>query len=96
MQAIYNTQECMNVFGVDQGFHNMLLYHSVLAKYMNVVIMPQGEGPVNNLGGFFGEKKLLRAYLHQWKILRGQSPFQYVYNWNGEISSVVHQLDRFM
>ena len=95
LKSIYDTQQCMSMFGVDQAFHNVLLYQGVLDKYMKVVTMPQGEGPVNNLGGFFGEKKLLRAYLNQWKVLRGQSPYQYVHNWNGEISSVVHQLDRF-
>jgi hypothetical protein len=82
--------------GVDQGFHNAILYTGILSKYLDIRIFPQGEGPVNVLGGFFGEKKLLRAHLKDWKIIRGEAPFKYVYNWNGELSPVVHQLDRFM
>lgn len=63
---------------------------------MRVKVFQQGEGPVNTIGGFFGEKKILRALLSEWKILRGESPFKYVHNWNGEISPVVHQLDRYL
>lgn len=82
--------------GVDQGFHNWLLYSGILNKYMDVKIYQQGEGMVNTLGGFYGEKKLLRAALSEWKVLRGESPYKYVYNWNGDRSPVVHQIDRFL
>lgn len=82
--------------GVDQAFHNYLLYTGMLGQYMSLRVFPQGEGPVNNLGGFFGEAKLLRASLEEWRILRGEEGYKYVYNWNGEISSVVHQLDRYL
>jgi len=56
----------------------------------------QGEGPVNIVGGFYGDDQILRKSLTEWRILRGEGKFKYVYNWNGEISPVVHQLDRFL
>lgn len=100
MRGMYNEtlpddRNCLR-FGVDQGFHNVLLYNNVFSKFLDVKLFPQGEGPANIVGGFFGEKKLLRAYLSEWKILRGEAPYKYVYNWNGEISPIVHQLDRFL
>jgi hypothetical protein len=73
-----------------------MLYSGILSKFLEVKLFPQGEGPVNIVGGFHGDKKLLRALLSEWKVLRGESPYKYVYNWNGEISPVVHQLERFM
>lgn len=82
--------------GVDQTFHNYLLYAGEFHQIMRVKVFPQGEGPVNTLGGFFGDAKILRASLAEWKILRGEEAFKYIYNWNGEISSVVHQLDRYL
>jgi hypothetical protein len=93
--ATIDNKQCLS-FGVDQGFHNVLLYAHILSKYLDVRVIPQGEGPVNNIGGYFGEKKLLRAYLSEWKILRGETPFKYIYNWNGELSPVVHGLDRYL
>ena len=56
----------------------------------------QGEGPVNAVGGFSGDDLILRKSLSDWRLLRGEGKFKYVYNWNGEISPVVHQLDRFL
>jgi hypothetical protein len=82
--------------GVDQAFHNFLLDTGAFGQLMTVKLFPQGEGPVNTVGGFYGDSKILRASLAEWKILRGEDPFKYIYNWNGEISSVVHQLDRFL
>lgn len=90
-----DNSKCM-MFGVDQGFHNLLLYSGKFADIMNVKLFQQGEGIVNTVGGFYGEKKLLKAQLSDWKILRGESPFKYIYNWNGEISPIVHQLDRYL
>jgi hypothetical protein len=60
-------------------------------------IYPQGEGAVNVVGGLFGTQKLVQFDLgdYGWKILRGESPYKYIHNWGGEISPVVHQLDRF-
>jgi len=59
-------------------------------------LFPHGEGPVNIVGGFFGKNKLLHGTLSEWRVLRGEGKFKYVHNWNGEISPVVHQLDRFL
>ena len=90
-----SARKCLR-FGADQAFHNVLLYSGVFGRYLDIRLFQQGEGPVNIVGGYFGEKKLLRAYLAEWKILRGEAPYKYIYNWNGELSPVVHQLDRFM
>ena len=105
LRVIYNTTvvpvakdsatSCLR-HGVDQGFHNVLLYSGVFNRYLDIRLFQQGEGPVNIVGGFYGEKKLLRAFLAEWKILRGEAPYKYIYNWNGELSPVVHQLDRFL
>lgn len=90
-----NNELCLT-FGVDQAFHNYLLYTGTLAEYMSVKVFQQGEGPANTVGGFHGERKILKALLSEWKMLRGEAPYQYIHNWNGELSPVVHQLDRFM
>ncbi|RYY82345.1 hypothetical protein EON63_13545 [archaeon] len=70
------------------------MHHIILIS--THIFMHTGEGPFNSLGGFFGEKKLLKAPLADWRILRGSAPHIYVYNWGGKISPVVHQLDRFL
>jgi hypothetical protein len=90
-----NDKSCLQ-FGVDQVFHNALLYTGIMSSVLDIRIFAQGEGPVNIVGGFHGEKKLLRAYLSEWKVLRGEAPFKYIYNWNGQLSPVVHQLNRFV
>lgn len=100
MRDVFNStatdpNNCLR-FGVDSGFHNVLLYMNILSNYLDVKMYQQGEGPVNIVGGYFGDAKILRAFLSDWKIIRGEAPYKYVYNWNGEISPVVHQLDRFM
>ncbi len=89
---------CYNALGVDQGFHNWLLYSGQLAKYLDVRIFQQGEGPVNTLGGLFGKynKEMLGLSLTEMKILRGATPNKIIYNWNGDVSPIVHQYDRFM
>ena len=89
---------CYGSLGVDQGFHNWLLYSGQLAKYLDVKIFQQGEGPVNTLGGFFGanNKKLMGLSLTEMKILQGAAPHKKVYNWNGDVSPIVHQYDRFL
>jgi hypothetical protein len=93
--TVLTNKKCWGL-GVDQAFHNYLLYTGAFTQLMSVRVFPQGEGPVNTVGGFYGEQKILRASLAEWKILRGEEGFKYVYNWNGEISSVVHQLDRYL
>eukprot|EP01038_Epipyxis_sp_PR26KG_P007053 gene7053-9628_t len=81
--------------GMDQGFHNYLLYTGNLNKFMDVKIYQQGEGSVNVMGGFWGEK-ILQFSLDQWKIMIGNAPYKYIYNWDGSASPVVHQLNRFL
>lgn len=90
-----SNEGCLS-FSVDMTFHNYLLYTNYLSKFMNVKIFQQGEGPANTVGGFYGERKILKALLSEWKIVRGEAPYKYVHNWNGELSPVVHQLDRFV
>jgi hypothetical protein len=51
---------------------------------------------VNTVGAFFGERAILKWDLNEWKVLRGTAPNQYVANWNGDPSPVVHQADRFL
>jgi hypothetical protein len=82
--------------GMDQGFHNWLLYSGALERYMDVKYFKQGEGPVNTVGAFFpGALALLKFNLTEWKVLKGKRSEQYFYNWNGDKSPVVHQYDRF-
>ena len=94
--ATENNQRQCESLGMDQGFHNWLVYSGKLDKYMDVRIFQQGEGPVNTMGGFYGERKRLKFPLDQWGILQGERPNQYIANWNGDRSPVVHQLDRFL
>ena len=81
--------------GVDQGFHNYLIYSGLLNPYMDIKYYPQGEGPVNTLGAFYGSRVLLSHNLSTWKIIRGTKPDITIHNWNGDISPAVHQYDRF-
>ena len=48
-----NHNRCMKGDGVDQAFHDFLIYEKVLDPYMDVKIFSQGEGPVNTLGAFY-------------------------------------------
>ena len=48
-------------------------------------------------GAFFpGERALLKFDLATWKMLRGTGSSKTFHNWNGDISPVVHQADRFL
>eukprot|EP00607_Mallomonas_marina_P008116 CAMPEP_0182424140 /NCGR_PEP_ID=MMETSP1167-20130531/10293_1 /TAXON_ID=2988 /ORGANISM="Mallomonas Sp, Strain CCMP3275" /LENGTH=140 /DNA_ID=CAMNT_0024603709 /DNA_START=914 /DNA_END=1336 /DNA_ORIENTATION=- len=82
--------------GIDQGFHNWMIYSGMLNRYMDVRIFQQGEGPVNTVGGFFGDNKRLKFTLEEWGIIKGKAPNAYIANWNGDRSPVIHQLDRFL
>ncbi len=82
--------------GMDQGFHNWLLYSGQLGKYVDIKIYQQGEGPVNTIGGFFGTRIPLKFPLKEWLVMRGDEERQIIYNWNGEVSPCVHQADRFL
>ena len=49
----HSTQkQCISI-GMDQGFHNYLVYSGQLDRIMDVKYFPQGEGPVNTLGEFW-------------------------------------------
>ena len=81
--------------GMDQGFHNYLLYSGQLSKYINIKIFPQGEGPVNTVGGFKAKNMVMNQNLTEIGLIRGLAPNQKFHNWNGDLSPVVHQYDRF-
>ena len=80
--------------GMDQGFHNWLIYSGHLDRFMNVKIYQQGEGPVNTVGALIGRHSLFNFTFEDLGVLKGESPQKYFYNWNGDISPVVHQYDR--
>lgn len=91
-----NTQGCISE-GMDQGFHNWLLFSGQLQRIMKVKVFHQGEGPVNNVGAFYpGHQAILKWKLDEdWGILKGEKPNRYFANWNGDASPIVHQADRF-
>lgn len=82
--------------GMDQGFHNWLYYSGQLDRILDVRVFQQGEGPVNTVGAFFGVRRKIKWTLEKWGILEGKAPKANILNWNGDISPVVHQLDRFI
>lgn len=88
---------CHSALGVDQGYHNYLVYSGQLSTYLNVKIYQQGEGPANSIGGFFGMSNInqMNLTLREMKILRGDETKAAFYNFNGEVSPIVHQYDRF-
>ena len=92
-QMYPGNKACLSI-GIDQGFHNYLVYSGVLDKLLTVKHYPQGEGPVNTLGKFYngGKNTILAFNLTDWNILKGKPGEKKFYNWNGEISPVVHQV----
>lgn len=91
-----SNKQCISL-GMDQGFHNWLVYSGQLDKYMDLKVYQQGEGPVNTVGAFFpGERALLKFNLKTWNVLRGEAPSMTFHNWNGDLSPVIHQADRFL
>ena len=91
---IEGNKKCTSV-GMDQGFHNFLLYSGQLNKFLSVKYFPQGEGPVNTVGSFNGKRALINMTLHEWAVVKGLPPSVVFHNWNGDISPVVHQWNRF-
>lgn len=81
---------------MDQGLHNWLIYSGQLEKYMNLKIYQQGEGPVNTVGALNGARAVLKWNLETWTVVRGTAPNKYFYNWNNDLSPVIHQADRFL
>jgi hypothetical protein len=95
-KQVPNRTGCISM-GMDQGFHNWLMFSGQLQRIMKVKVFHQGEGPVNTIGAFFnGHQALLkRSIKTDWGILKGEAPNHYISNWNGDPSPVVHQYDRF-
>ena len=63
---------------------------------MRIEIFSQGEGPINTLGGLFGTNKILKLNMTTVGIFRRNNNGLYsIHNWNGDISPVVHQYDRY-
>lgn len=83
--------------GMDQGFHNFILYTGQLERYMNVKMFQQGEGPVNTVGAFVGKAALIKMPLKQWGVAKEEKDnLVSIFNWNGDRSPAVHQFDRFL
>ncbi len=86
--------------GIDQSFALFLVYTNKLRQALRIKVYPQGEGPVNCLGGNMISKdlplspKLITGSLKGfWKLLDNEN---YVVNWSGERSPVVHQINHFI
>lgn len=75
--------------GSDQGFHNYLYYSGKLQNANNIaqlVVWEQGKGIINNLGA------LRTKPLSEWGIYNNVT--HEIYNWDKNLSPVVHQWDR--
>ena len=87
--------------GLFLGIHNFLLYSGILHRIFanRVEIFEQGQGPVNTLGGFFGDRKLVKINMTEAGIFAERTRRKIktitVFNWNRIPSPVVHQYDRF-
>jgi hypothetical protein len=95
--TVQDNSKCI-AHGMDQGIHNWLLYSGVLGRVFGnkVTVFDQGSGPVNTIGGFFGDKKIMKLDLFEVGIFKRNAKEKIVvYNWNGQPSPVVHQYDRF-
>lgn len=82
---------------MDQGIHNWLLHSGILHRMMNdkITVYEQGEGPVNTLGGLFGQNKIIKLDMVGVGIFKKVGKKITIQNWNGQPSPVVHQYDRF-
>jgi hypothetical protein len=82
--------------GIDQGFSNYLVHSGQLSKLIVLKRYQQGEGPINSIGAFGARQAILQRSLTDWQVLRGEGGKKSIVNWNGEVSPVVHQADRFL
>jgi hypothetical protein len=90
-----NHNGCISL-GMDQGFHNWLLYSGILGRYMNVKVFPNGEHAVMSVGAFRGKRAPIQWDLVKWGLLRGSEETSFwVHNWSGDKSPVVHQLSHW-
>jgi len=79
----------IHMTGADQGFHNYLYYSGKLANSPSIsrlVVWEQGKGKINNLGA------LRTKPFSDWGFYNPAT--SEVYNWDGNLSPVVHQYDR--
>ena len=81
---------------MDQAFHNVIIHTKQLSRFMSIKQFPQGEGPINTIGGFKQDKALVKMNLTDWQILQGSKYNKTIHNWNGDISPVVHQYDKYL
>ena len=85
--------------GIDTAFANYLGYTSKLRQAVRIKIYPQGEGPVNSLGGMRVPKKnkdkmgVFGPLKSFWRLLDEEN---WVLNWSRERSPVVHQINHFI
>lgn len=85
--------------GIDTAFANYLGYTSKLRLALRIKIYPQGEGPVNSLGGMRIPKRnknkmgVFGPLKSFWHLLDDEN---WVLNWSGERSPVVHQINHFI
>lgn len=99
--VINGLDQCI-IHGVDQGFHNYLLYSGQLSQLLKVKVFQQGEGPVNTLGAFFSPKhrhpygmSMGKEEVRQYGWFRGEKGNYTIHNWSGDLSPGIHQLDRY-
>jgi hypothetical protein len=60
-----------------------------------ITVYEQGEGPVNTLGGLFGQNKIIKLNMVDVGIFKKTGNKIIINNWNGKPSPVAHQFDRF-
>lgn len=97
LNSTLDNKECFSI-GMDQGFHNYLLYSGQLDAYMDIKWYAQGEGPVNTIGAL--KNAIMMYNLDMWKagVLRGTGlgiGNITIHNYNGDLSPAIHQYDRF-
>ena len=81
---------------MDQAFHHVIIYTKQLSRFINIKHFPQGEGTINTIGGYKQEKALIKMNLTEWQIVKGTRPNITIHNWNGDVSPVVHQYDKYL
>jgi hypothetical protein len=85
----------IRLMGADQGFHNYLYYSGKLQyaeRIRSITVFDQGRGIVNNMGAMRTKE------LHEWgngKFVQTNGNDQTIHNWDGKLSPVIHQFDRF-
>jgi hypothetical protein len=97
LNSTATNKECFSI-GMDQGFHNYLLYSGQLDAYMDIKWYAQGEGPVNTIGALKNAMKMYQFNLWNAGVLRGTGlgiGNITIHNYNGDLSPTIHQYDRY-